>query len=197
MAKKNHDRTPLKVQNPLSGMLEKQMGQSEGTNDMVKGLASSFLSSETTNMEYDIRKATSMQGTVLFNMAFNYFLHFRMEKVQPLLMQIITGTIQLVYNPLFQVYVLGRNLERPFKTQPSVAQGDETEEKQSQDETEDKDTAQPDNDEEEAEEEDDEETEDEDEEDDDAVEAEDDDEEPEEAADDGETTEEEEEEKES
>jgi hypothetical protein len=182
MAKKNNDRTPLKIQNPLSGMLEKQMGQSEGTNDMVKGLASSFLSSETTVMEYDMKKATSMQGTVLFNMAFNYFLHFRMEKVQPLLMQIVTGTMQLIYNPLFQVYVMGRNLERPFKTQLSAAQkmkGDQTGEKQSQDETEADDTTQADDDEDEAEEE-------------------DDDEEPEEAADDDETTEEEgEEEKES
>jgi hypothetical protein len=120
MAKKNNDRTPVKTQNVLSGMLEKQMGQQE--NDMVKNLASSFLNSETTVMEYDMKQASSMQGSVLFNMAFNWFLHFKMEKVQPLLMQVVSGTMQLIYHPLFQVYVLGRNLERPFKSQTSAAQ---------------------------------------------------------------------------
>eukprot|EP00980_Cylindrotheca_fusiformis_P020717 scaffold7738_cov133-Cylindrotheca_fusiformis.AAC.26 len=122
MAKRNNDRTPLKVVNPLSGMLEKQMEQSGGSNDMLKGLASSFLSSETTVMEYDLKQANSMQGGVLFTMAFNWFLHFKMEKVQPLLLQVITGTMQLIYNPLFQVYILGRNLERPFKTPVTAAQ---------------------------------------------------------------------------
>lgn len=119
MAKKNNDRTPVSVKNPLSDMLQKQMG---GQQEMVKNLASSFLSSETTIMEYDMKQASSMQGGILFNLAFMWFLHFKLEKVQPLLMQIVTGTMQLIYNPLFQVYVLGRNLERPFKTAPSAAQ---------------------------------------------------------------------------
>jgi len=120
MAKKNNDRTPIQQQNPLSDILKKQMG--DGGNDMVKNLASSFLSSSTTVMEYDMKQASNMQGSVIFNMAFNWFLHFKMQKTQPLLMQIMTGTMQLIYHPLFQVYVLGRNLERPFKTQMTAAQ---------------------------------------------------------------------------
>ncbi|CAJ1952414.1 unnamed protein product [Cylindrotheca closterium] len=121
MAKKNNDRTPIQTTNPLSDILQKQMGQ-QGGNDMVKNLASSFLSSETTVREYDMKQASNMQGGIIFNMAFNWFLHFKMQKTQPLLMQIITGTMQLVYHPLFQVYILGRNLERPFKTQMTAAQ---------------------------------------------------------------------------
>ena len=122
MAKKNNDRTPLTIQNPLTDMIEKQMGAAEGNSDMVKNLANSFLSSETTVMEYDMKQASSMQGGLMFNLAFNWFLHFKLGQVQPLLMQLINGTMQLVYNPLFQVYILGRNLERPFKTQTSAAQ---------------------------------------------------------------------------
>ena len=89
---------------------------------MVKNLASSFLTSASTVMEYDMNQAKSMQGGVIFNMAFMWFLHFKMQQVQPLLIQVATGLLQLFYHPLFQVYVLGRNLERPFKTAPGAAQ---------------------------------------------------------------------------
>lgn len=114
MAKKINDRSTVKVQNPLSGMLQSQLDQQQ--NGMVKNLASSFLSSELSVVEYDIKQAMAMQGGVIFNMAFMWVLHFKMEQVQPLLIQVVTGFMQLVYSPLFQVYVMGRNLERPFKT---------------------------------------------------------------------------------
>jgi hypothetical protein len=38
-----------------------------------------------------------------------------MEQVQPLIIQSFTGFVTMVYSPLFQIYVMGRNLERPFK----------------------------------------------------------------------------------
>ena len=66
-------------------------------------------------MEYDLKQARSMQGGLLFNMCFMWFLHFKMEQIQPLLINTVTGIMNMVYSPLFQVYVLGRNLERPFK----------------------------------------------------------------------------------
>jgi len=117
MAKRNNDRTPVQVQNPLGNMLSKQLGnQQAGGNDMVKNLASSFLKTESTVAEYDMGKAKNMQGGILFNMAFMWFLHFKMQQVQPLLVTSINGFMQLVYNPLFQIYVMGRNLERPFKS---------------------------------------------------------------------------------
>jgi hypothetical protein len=56
-----------------------------------------------------------MNGSLLFPMILLYFLHFKMKQVQPLLMQTATGIANLIYSPLFQVYLLGRNLERPFK----------------------------------------------------------------------------------
>mmetsp|Transcript_32192 Transcript_32192/g.49909 ORF Transcript_32192/g.49909 Transcript_32192/m.49909 type:complete len:369 (+) Transcript_32192:161-1267(+) len=121
VAKKTNDRTAVTTQNPISGVLQSQLQNSEA-GGMMKTLASSFLSSETTAMEYDMKEAKNMQGGVLFNMAFIWFLHFRMEQVQPVLIQVVTGFLQLVYNPLFQVYILGRNLERPFKTAASMAQ---------------------------------------------------------------------------
>ncbi|KAL3943577.1 MAG: hypothetical protein SGBAC_002358 [Bacillariaceae sp.] len=161
MAKKNNDRTPIEQQSPISEMLKKQMDA--GGNDMVKNLASSFLSSSSTVMEYDMKQASNMQGGVIFNAAFNWILHYKMQKTQPLLMQLLTGTMQLLYHPLFQVYVLGRNLERPFKTQISAAQKMEANEKGEADE----DEAEKDDDDEEEEEEEEEEDEEEEAEDDD------------------------------
>ena len=94
---------------------------------MVKNLASNFLKKETTVCEYDMGKAMSMQGGILFNMAFMWLLHFKMNQVQPLLVTSINGFLQLAYNPLFQVYILGRNLERPFKN-PEVLKDPRAEE---------------------------------------------------------------------
>ena len=66
-------------------------------------------------MEYDLKQAKNMNGGILFNMAFMWFLHFKMGQTQPLFFQTVQGLTNLVFNPLFQCYVLGRNLERPFK----------------------------------------------------------------------------------
>lgn len=82
---------------------------------MVKALADQVLSTQTTVLEYDLKEAVKMNGGLLFPMVFLYFLHFRMKQVQPLIMQTATGLLNLVYSPLFQVYVMGKNLERPFK----------------------------------------------------------------------------------
>ena len=122
MAKKNNDRRPITIQNPVSGLLQSQLEQQGGANDMVKNIASSLLTSQSTVMEYDIKQANNLQGGVIFTMAFMWFLHFKMEQVQPLLIQIVAGFMKLVYHPLFQSYVLGRNLERPFKTPVAAAQ---------------------------------------------------------------------------
>jgi len=139
MAKRNNDRTPVQVQNPITSMLSSQLEkQPAGANDMVKNLASSFLKTESTVVEYDMRQATNMQGGVLLNMGFMWFLHFKMQQVQPLLVTTVNGFLQIVYNPLFQVYILGRNLQRPFKS-PDVfkdprAEEDDDDEKTAEDE---------------------------------------------------------------
>jgi hypothetical protein len=120
-AKQNNDRTEIDVTNPLSGLVSSQLGQKQG-GDMVKDLASQFLSAKTTVMEYDLKQAKNMNSGLLINMAFMWFLHFKMEQTQPLIAQTVTGVLNLVYSPLFQVYMLGRNLERPFKT-PALSKG--------------------------------------------------------------------------
>jgi len=112
-AKAINDRTPLQVSNPLSNLVKSQIDNQD--NAMVKNLASSFLSSATTILEYDLKEAKSMQSGLLFGMCFMWFLHFKMQQMQPLMVGTFTGIAQMVYNPLFQVYVFGRNLERPFK----------------------------------------------------------------------------------
>jgi hypothetical protein len=126
-AKMKNDRTPIQLQNPLTSMLESQLDQQLGsggdhTNTMVKNLASSFLRKESTNLEYDLGQIKGMQGGIVFNLVLMWFLHFKMEQVQPILLSTVNGFVQLFYNPLFQVYVLGRNLQRPFKTAGALQQ---------------------------------------------------------------------------
>lgn len=115
-AKTINDRTPIELKNPLSGVLQSQLGGSGSSAGMMKNLASSFLSSKSTVVEYDLKQAQSMQSGLIFSMLFMWFLHFKMGQVQPLLINSVSGLLNLVYSPLFQVYVLGRNLERPFKS---------------------------------------------------------------------------------
>ncbi len=117
-AKSMNDRTPITISNPLASLVQNgAMGGAAngGGNFMVKALADQVLSTQTTVLEYDLKQAKKMNGGLLFPMVFLYFLHFKMKQVQPLLMQTATGVMNFVYSPLFQVYVLGRNLERPFK----------------------------------------------------------------------------------
>jgi len=56
-------------------------------------------------MEYDMKHASDLQGGMVVNMLFMWFLHFKLEKIQPLLIQVLMGFLRLVYSPLFQVYV--------------------------------------------------------------------------------------------
>jgi len=132
MAKRNNDRTPVQVQNPLTSMLSSQLEKKHaGANDMVKNLASNFLKTDSTIAEYDMGQARNMQGGILFNVLLMWFLHFKMQQVQPILVTTVNGILQLAYNPLFQVYVLGRNLERPFKS-PEVFKNPREDEDESQ-----------------------------------------------------------------
>ena len=120
-AKRRNDRSPVKLSNPLLSMLPPGlMGGMGGSNNggMIQTLADQLLSTQTTVLEYDLKQIKKMNGGLLFPMILLYFLHFKLKQVQPLLMQTATGVANLVYSPLFQVYVLGRKLERPFKPPP-------------------------------------------------------------------------------
>jgi len=128
-AHKINDKTPISISNPLSNMLKSQLG-SANKGDMIKNVANSILSTESTVMEYDLSQARSMNNGLLFPMVMLYFLHFKMGQVQPLFYQTANGIKSLITSPLFQVYALGRNLERPFQN-PLMDKMKEEQEKQS------------------------------------------------------------------
>jgi hypothetical protein len=109
-----NDSTPITTTHPLSSLIPKSNEESQ-TSDMVKNLASQFLSNDSTFKEYDLSQAKSMNNGLLFPMLMLYFLHFKMGQVQPLFFQTINGLKDFLFSPLVQVHVLGKNLERPFK----------------------------------------------------------------------------------
>lgn len=117
-AKKQNDRTPIDLQNPLFTILENKLSPQaqDKSNDVVKNIASSFLSNKSTILEYDLQQTRSMQSGILISILLQWVLHFKFEQIQPLIMASLNGLLALVYSPLFQVYILGKNLERPFKS---------------------------------------------------------------------------------
>ena len=107
--------SPLMMNHPLvSSLLDRTTEGGGATANMMKQLASSFLASSTTVFEYDLKQTRNMQNGLLFNLLVMWFLHFKMGQVQPLLINTLNGILSMVYSPLFQIYVLRRNLERPF-----------------------------------------------------------------------------------
>jgi hypothetical protein len=87
---------------------------------MIKNIANSLLTSQTTIVEYDLSQAKSMNMSLLTPILFLWFLHFKLGQVQPLFLQTLQGFKDLVISPLFQVYVWKRNLERPFRNGKTV-----------------------------------------------------------------------------
>eukprot|EP00592_Proboscia_alata_P001561 CAMPEP_0194370064 /NCGR_PEP_ID=MMETSP0174-20130528/18405_1 /TAXON_ID=216777 /ORGANISM="Proboscia alata, Strain PI-D3" /LENGTH=363 /DNA_ID=CAMNT_0039147351 /DNA_START=173 /DNA_END=1264 /DNA_ORIENTATION=- len=127
MARMRNNRTPITITNAMADMVKTQLSSAiskqtpggskgQGENDMVKGLTSKLLSSESTVMEYDMKQAASARSSLLMPLLFTWVIHFKFGQVQPLFLQASSGIVSLIYSPLFQIYVLGRNLERPFKT---------------------------------------------------------------------------------
>eukprot|EP00804_Cyclotella_cryptica_P027375 CCRYP_008815-RA/>CCRYP_008815-RA protein AED:0.18 eAED:0.06 QI:0/-1/0/1/-1/0/1/0/431 len=123
--KQNNDRTEIVLSNPLASFVAGMQNSNNGaTSSMVKSITSQLLTTHTTVYEYDLQQVKSMQSSLLMPMIILYFLHFRMKQMQPLLMQTVTGVMNLIYCPLWQVYVLGRRLERPFGSGGGAAMSD-------------------------------------------------------------------------
>lgn len=105
VAKRTGDTSKVDESNPAIDMLVSQLQLDGNAQEMARKITSSFLSSDMTAMEYDMKHASDMQRGVVMNMLFMWFLHFKLEKIQPLLIQVLMGFLRLVYSPLFQVYV--------------------------------------------------------------------------------------------
>lgn len=93
-AKKAGNRTQITLSNPLASLVKSQVdnalkgdtmsnaGKMLGDNDngnIAKSLTNKFLSSTTTVMEYDISQSKKQSGGMLFNLAFMWFLHFKVS----------------------------------------------------------------------------------------------------------------------
>jgi hypothetical protein len=105
VAKRTGDKSKVDASNPAINMLLSQLQLDGSAQEIAKKLTSSILSSDMTVMEYDLKQGSDIQGGVVANMLFMWFLHFKLEKIQPLLIQVLMGFLQLAYSPLFQVYV--------------------------------------------------------------------------------------------
>jgi len=114
-ARRKRDLTLIDVKSPIFDAITTQLQLDKAANTMLKKLSSSLLPSEATIMEYDLKQASTMEGGIILTMCFMWVLHFKLDKVQPLIIQILMGFMNLVYSPLFQIYVLRKNLERPFQ----------------------------------------------------------------------------------
>jgi hypothetical protein len=135
-AKQINDRTPITIENGIANLVKNQLmaggkdsnGGAGTAPNMVKSLANRFLSSQTSFVEYDVQQSDSMRNSYVFSLVLMWVLHFKFGQVQPLFLTVASGLLQWIQSPLFQVYVLGRNLERPFKSGGSSQTTDAAEE---------------------------------------------------------------------
>mmetsp|Transcript_12628 Transcript_12628/g.15913 ORF Transcript_12628/g.15913 Transcript_12628/m.15913 type:complete len:380 (+) Transcript_12628:78-1217(+) len=110
-ARRDNDTTPISMTtHPLLANL-----LPSNTPSIAKDIANKLLSSQSTVMEYDLAQANQMNNKLMFPLVFMWFIHYKMGQVQPLLYQASSGLFNLVNSPLWQVYIWGRNLERPWK----------------------------------------------------------------------------------
>jgi len=120
-AKALDNRTIITLESPMVNLVKSQINNvvagkgNTATTNTIKTLTNRFLSSQTTIREYDMNQANQMRNGLLFPLILMWIMHFKFGQVQPLLLTVAMGIASLVQSPLFQVYVLGRNLERPFK----------------------------------------------------------------------------------
>jgi hypothetical protein len=80
-----------------------------------------------TAMEYDQQQLKSMRSSYRMGCLFTCFLHFKMKMMQPVVYSSVSGLIDLYYNPLVQIYLLGQPAEghnkRPFGAAPQGPAG--------------------------------------------------------------------------
>jgi len=73
--------------------------------------------------EYDLSQLKALLSSTAMTIGITAFIHIKFGLVPPLLMQGILAISTLYGNPMFQAYVLGKDLPRPFPEPPGLFSG--------------------------------------------------------------------------
>ena len=76
-----------------------------------------------TAAEYDKKQLSSKRNSYRMGCLFTCFLHFKMKMTQPLVYSSVSGLVDLYYDPLVQIYMLGAKPEGPYKRPFGQAEG--------------------------------------------------------------------------
>ena len=99
--KMKNDKTPVETPfNPLA---------------MLMGGGGSSGDTKQTAAQYDQKQLSSQRNSYRLGCCFTCFLHFKMKMTQPLVYSSVSGLVDLWFNPLFQIYLLGAKAEGPYK----------------------------------------------------------------------------------
>ncbi|KAJ3309040.1 hypothetical protein HDU76_003744 [Blyttiomyces sp. JEL0837] len=97
--------------------------------EMKSFLEQEVITVNTTNQGHDLKKSYEQFQQILLQIIVMALLHFRFGYIRPLLIQTVLGLRSISINPLFEVYILGKDdkegdLKRPWKA--PMMQGLET-----------------------------------------------------------------------
>ena len=117
VAKRIDDSSVITMENPMMKLVKSQLNNAVSSDLASSLLTNSFTSgTKITIRDYDVQQANTLFYGLLPNLIIMWIIHFKFKQVQPLFLTTASGVLTLIQNPLFQVYVLGKKLERPFKS---------------------------------------------------------------------------------
>lgn len=90
---------------------------------LMGGLGGGGPKPQQTAAEYDKAQLNSLRNSYRLGCMFTCFLHFKMKMTQPLVYNSVSGVIDLVFNPLVNIHLLGKKAEGPFKRPFGAAEG--------------------------------------------------------------------------
>ena len=109
------DETPLKLPgNPMLAALAKKQVDGGADGGVAGALVDKLTAKETTVKDYDLDMVKKGRNSQLGSLVVMCFLHIKKGMLQPLVAQAVMGAASLIKEPLVQVHLLGRDLERPF-----------------------------------------------------------------------------------
>lgn len=117
VAKRIDDSSVITLENPMMKLVKSQLNNAVSSDLASSLLTNSFTSgTKITIRDYDVQQANTLFYGLLPNLIIMWIIHFKFKQVQPLFLTTASGLLTLIQSPLFQVYIFGKNLERPFKS---------------------------------------------------------------------------------
>ena len=90
---------------------------------LMGGLGGGGAKPKQTAAEYDQKQLNSLRTSYRIGCLFTCFLHFKLKMTQPLIYSCTSSVVDLFFNPLVNIHLLGKEADGPFKRPFGAADG--------------------------------------------------------------------------